>query len=68
MNSIESLYKIWLVFDPRRTLIALGGFLFVLALLIHFLLLASPAYNWFQEPEVEAPAPFAGMSALPPPR
>jgi len=68
MNSLESFYKVWQVFDPRRTLIALGGFLFVLALLIHFLLLTSPVYNWFQEPAVEEVAPFPGMSAMPPSR
>ncbi|AHF04695.1 hypothetical protein MARPU_13230 [Marichromatium purpuratum 984] len=40
------MHKIWQIFDPRRTLVALLGFLFVLALLIHFILLSSPAFNW----------------------
>ncbi len=31
------MYKIWLLFDPRRALVALAAFLFVLALLIHFI-------------------------------
>ena len=35
------MYKIWLLFDPRRVLVALGGFLFVLALMIHFILLST---------------------------
>ena len=32
---------LWMLFDPRRTLIALFTFLFGLALLIHFILLSS---------------------------
>lgn len=40
------MWKIWLLFDPRRVLIALMGFLFTLALLIHFILLSSERYNW----------------------
>ncbi|MCS6853386.1 MAG: light-harvesting antenna LH1, alpha subunit, partial [Elioraea sp.] len=33
------MWRIWLIFDPRRVLVALGTFLLVLALLIHFILL-----------------------------
>lgn len=44
------MHKIWLIFDPRRVLIALFAFLFVLALLIHFILLSSPHYNWINGP------------------
>ena len=40
------MHKIWQIFDPRRTLTGLFGFLFVLALLIHFILLSSPGFNW----------------------
>jgi light-harvesting complex 1 alpha chain len=40
------LYKIWKIFDPRRTLIALFGGLAVLALLIHFILLSTANFNW----------------------
>jgi light-harvesting complex 1 alpha chain len=40
------MHKIWQIFDPRRTLVALFAFLFFLALLIHFILLSSPAFNW----------------------
>jgi len=36
----------WMIFDPRRTLVALAIFLFVLALLIHFILLSTDRYNW----------------------
>jgi light-harvesting complex 1 alpha chain len=40
------MWRLWLLFDPRRTLIALFTFLFALALLIHFILLSTPRYNW----------------------
>jgi light-harvesting complex 1 alpha chain len=40
------MWKIWLLFDPRRILIAMSIFLFVLALLIHFILLSTPKFNW----------------------
>ena len=40
------MWRIWLIFDPRRTLVALFIFLFVLALLIHFILLSTDRFNW----------------------
>ena len=40
------MWRIWLLFDPRRILVALGVFLFVLALLIHFILLSTDRFNW----------------------
>lgn len=40
------MWRIWLLFDPRRILVALGAFLFVLALLIHFILLSTDRFNW----------------------
>jgi len=61
------MYRIWLIFDPRRTLIALFAFLFVLALLIHFILLSTERYNWL-EGSAPAPAAAAQMAPLPPPQ
>tara|TARA_B100000678_G_scaffold281052_1_gene278391 strand:- start:420 stop:608 length:189 start_codon:yes stop_codon:yes gene_type:complete len=40
------MWRIWLIFDPRRALVGLFVFLFVLALLIHFILLSTNRYNW----------------------
>jgi light-harvesting complex 1 alpha chain len=40
------MWRIWMLFDPRRALIALFTFLFVLALLIHFILLSTDRFNW----------------------
>ena len=44
---MSKFYKIWLIFDPRRVFVAQGVFLFLLAAMIHLVLLSSPAYNWF---------------------
>lgn len=50
------MWRIWLIFDPRRTLVALFAFLFVLALVIHFILLSTHRYNWLEGPAAAAPA------------
>lgn len=47
------MYKVWLLFDPRRTLVALFTFLFVLALVIHFILLSTDRFNWLEGPRVK---------------
>ena len=44
------MFRIWLLFDPRRILVALSIFLFVLALLIHFILLSTDRFNWLEGP------------------
>lgn len=58
------MWRIWLLFDPRRALVALFTFLFVLALLIHFILLSTERFNWLEgaaapatTSQVVAPAP-----------
>jgi light-harvesting complex 1 alpha chain len=55
------MHRVWMLFDPRRILVALAAFLFVLALFIHFVLLSS-SYNWL-DGEVMATA--SHMQALP---
>ncbi len=42
------MYRLWLLFDPRRALVALSAFLFVLALIIHFILLSTDRFNWLE--------------------
>jgi light-harvesting complex 1 alpha chain len=37
-----------MLFDPRRALVALFVFLFVLALVIHFILLSTDRFNWLK--------------------
>ena len=44
------MYKVWLLFDPRKMVVGLFGFLFVLALLIHFILLSTDRFNWLEGP------------------
>jgi light-harvesting complex 1 alpha chain len=55
-----------MIFDPRRTLIALFAFLFVLALLIHFILLSTARYNWLEGPVATPAAAAQQMAPLPP--
>ena len=45
------MWRVWLIFDPRRTLVALFAFLFVLALVIHFILLSTDRFNWLDGPK-----------------
>ncbi|MHA6720380.1 light-harvesting antenna LH1, alpha subunit [Sphingomonas sp. RS6] len=53
------MWRLWLIFDPRRALVALFIFLFVLALLIHFILLSTDRFNWLDGPRQAAPAAMA---------
>ncbi|WP_432199703.1 light-harvesting antenna LH1, alpha subunit [Erythrobacter sp. W53] len=48
------MWRLWLIFDPRRTLTALAIFLFVLAFLLHFILISTDRYNveaWWNGPD-----------------
>jgi light-harvesting complex 1 alpha chain len=56
------MWRVWLLFDPRRVLVGLFAFLFVLALLIHFILLSTPRFNWIEGPTA---APKASAMAAP---
>lgn len=49
------MWKIWLLFDPRRVLVALFTFLFSLAVLIHFILLSTDRFNWIEGPRATRP-------------
>lgn len=57
------MWRIWLIFDPRRALVALFIFLFTLALLIHFILLSTDRYNWLDGPHKKAAASAAAAAA-----
>lgn len=48
------MWRIWLMFDPRRSLIALAVWLAVLALTIHFILLSTNRFNWIEGPRKAA--------------
>jgi light-harvesting complex 1 alpha chain len=71
------MHRIWLAFDPRRVMVALTGFLAVLALMIHFILLSSQRYSWIENGTLSAgqapvgmstPAAMSELSPLPPNR
>jgi light-harvesting complex 1 alpha chain len=57
------MWRVWLLFDPRRALVALFAFLFVLALVIHFILLSTDRFNWLKG---HAGAPTAAVQQLSP--
>ena len=56
------MWRIWMLFDPRRVLVSLSVFLFVLAILIHFILLSTSRFNWLEGP---ARVTNASTTALP---
>ena len=59
------MWRLWLIFDPRRTLVAFAMFLFVLALLIHFILLSTDRFNWIEGPTIVPAAVAAPVAAAP---
>lgn len=50
------MWRIWMLFDPRRALVALAVFLFTLAVVIHFILLSTDRFNWLEGPRKKAAA------------
>lgn len=46
------MWRIWLLFDPRRALIGMAAFLFTLAIVIHFIVLSTDRFNWIEGPSV----------------
>ncbi|AOF81091.1 MULTISPECIES: light-harvesting antenna LH1, alpha subunit [unclassified Methyloversatilis] len=59
------MWRIWMLFDPRRSLVALAVFLFVLAIVIHFILLSTDRFNWIEGPSKKPMA--AASVAMPAP-
>ncbi len=57
------MWKIWLLFDPRRALVALAAFLFVLALVIHFVLLSTNKFNGLDGPRTAVVGQNSAMPA-----
>jgi len=62
------MHRIWLLFDPRRTLIALFSFLGILAFTIHFILLSTERFNWLEADEPARAGAVSEMTPLPPGR
>ena len=59
------MWRIWLLFDPRRALVGLFAFLFVLALVIHFVLLSTAKWNWIDGTVAPKAAMTQSLNALP---
>ena len=57
------MWRIWMIFDPRRSLVALATFLFALAIVIHFILLSTNRFNWLDGPVVTTSSAAAVMEA-----
>ncbi len=44
------MWKIWMLYDPRRALIAIGLFAFLMVMINHFVQLSTPRYgSWLNE-------------------
>jgi light-harvesting complex 1 alpha chain len=59
------MWRIWLIFDPRRALVGLFTFLLVLALLIHFILLSTDRFNWLDGSHAAHAAKVQQMTPMP---
>ena len=59
------MHKIWMIFDPRRILVANAVFLFTLAILIHFILLSTAKYGWIDGDSMSGAPVAQHMEALP---
>ncbi len=57
------MWRIWLLFDPRKALVGLSVFLFTLAILIHFILLSTDRFNWLEGAAVQTGALEQSISA-----
>lgn len=48
------MWRIWRLFDPMRSMVALAVFLFGLAVMIHLILLSTNTFNWMDGPNARA--------------
>jgi len=45
------MWRVWLLFDPRRALIGILGFAFFMVMVNHFVQLSTPRYgSWLNQP------------------
>lgn len=45
------MWRIWRLFDPLRAMVVQGAFLFLLAVMIHLVLLSTNKFNWLDGPK-----------------
>ena len=49
------MWKVWLIFDPRRALIGILAFAFFMVMVNHFVQLSTPRYgSWLNQPPANA--------------
>ena len=58
------MWRIWRLYDPLRTMVVQGVFLFALAAMIHLILLSTNKFNWLDGPKMATPT--AAMPAATP--
>jgi light-harvesting complex 1 alpha chain len=59
------MWRLWLIYDPRRTLSVLFVFLFGLAVLIHFIVLSTDRYSWIEGPRASSMATMPQAMPIP---
>ena len=59
------MWRIWRLFDPLRTLVVQGIFLFALAVMIHLILLSTNKFNWLDGAKKPVAAATAQNAPLP---
>ena len=59
------MYRLWLIFDPRRVMIVMTLWLAVLALTLHFIMLSTDRYNWIDRSAAKPSVASAQMAPLP---
>ncbi|MCE2989729.1 MAG: light-harvesting antenna LH1, alpha subunit [Burkholderiales bacterium] len=57
------MWRIWLLFDPRRTLVAMAIFVFSMVMLLHFIVLSTDRYAFLWG--ASKAAPVAAQPAAP---
>ncbi len=51
------MWRLWMIFDPRRALIGILAFAFLMVLVNHFVQLSTPRYgDWLNAPRATASA------------
>jgi light-harvesting complex 1 alpha chain len=58
------MWRIWLLFDPRRVLVGLFLFLFTLALVLHFIMLSTDRFNWIEGHGAKSIKPSASIERM----
>lgn len=62
------MWRVWMIFDPRRSLVAVLVFCFAMVLLNHFIQLSTPRYgSWLTQPRPAAAGQRSEVPTIPSP-